>query len=185
MGELKFLIDLKVIQIKVWVKHSDPNNKYGAKFTLGERDIQLPDTAIISVTRGERFNIFRIIINGIVNEIVKKQLVKNNDLLYAELSGQIQGGIGQTVTVWKDINSMNNFRTKGAHSFAKKFFAWVFYSGEVQAYFLTWRISKQIPTNTEIEETVKKHGRFFDGGRLVRQAQQPRKNTKLNNEKNK
>ncbi|MGG4398013.1 hypothetical protein ABEX25_27335 [Paenibacillus thiaminolyticus] len=159
--------------MKGWVKHPDPNNKYGAKFTLGERDIQLPDTAIISVTRGERFNVFRIIINGIVNMFVKKQLLRENDLLYAELSGRLQGGIGQTVTVWKDINSMNNFRTKGAHKFAKRFFAWVFYSGKVKAYFLTWRISKHIPTDIEIEETIKKYGRFFDGGRLVRQAQQP------------
>ncbi|WP_268624632.1 hypothetical protein [Paenibacillus alvei] len=72
--------------MKVWVKRQDPNNKYGAKFTLGNRDVELPETAIISVTRGERFNITRMIINGIVNEIVKKQLTKNENLLYAELS---------------------------------------------------------------------------------------------------
>lgn len=53
--------------MKVWVRHQDPNNKYGATFTLGNRDVELPETAIISVTRGERFNIARMIINGIVN----------------------------------------------------------------------------------------------------------------------
>jgi hypothetical protein len=156
-----------------WVKHQDPNNKYGAKFTLGERDIPLPETAIISVTRGERFNIVRLIINGIINEFVKKQLTRNENLLYAELSGELQGGNGQTVTVWKDGSSMNKFRTKGAHKFAKQFFAWVFYGGKVQAYFLTWRISNQIPADKEIEETIKKYGRHFDGGRLIRQTQKP------------
>ncbi|MCE5172349.1 hypothetical protein LQV63_24025 [Paenibacillus profundus] len=164
-----------VFSMKVWLKHPDPNNKYGAKFTLGDREVQLTETAIISVTRGEKFNIFRIIINGIINEIVKKQLTKNESLLYAELSGELQGGIGQTVTVWKDGKSMNHFKTKGVHKFAMRFFGWVFYSGKVQAYFLTWRISNQIPNDIEIEEVIKKYGRHFDGGKLVRQAQQPPK----------
>lgn len=87
--------------MREWVKHQDPNNKYGAKFTLGDRDVELPQTAIISVTRGENFNIFRIMINGTINNFVKKQLQKNENLLYAELSGQLQGGVGQTITVWK------------------------------------------------------------------------------------
>lgn len=159
--------------MKVWVKRQDPNNKYGAKFTLGNRDVELPETAIISVTRGERFNITRMIINGIVNEIVKKQLTKNENLLYAELSGQLQGGIGQTVTVWKDASSMNYFRTNGAHKFAKKFFSWVFYSGEVRAYFLTWKTGNRIPLDIEIEGIIKKYGKYFDGGKLIRHAQQP------------
>jgi hypothetical protein len=162
-----------VFSVKVWVKRQNPNNKYGAKFTLGNRDVDLPETAIISVTRGERFNIARIIINGVVNEFVKKQLTKNESLLFAELSGQLQGGIGQTVTVWKDGSSMNQFRTKGAHKFAKRFFSWVFYSGEVRAYFLTWKIENRIPSDVEIEEVIKNYGRYFEGGKLVRHAQQP------------
>jgi hypothetical protein len=101
--------------MKAWVKHQDPNNKYGAKFTLGDRDVQLPKEAIISVTYGERFNILRIIVNGLVNELVKKQLTKDENLLYAELSGQLQGGIAQTITIWKNGSSMNKFRTSGAH----------------------------------------------------------------------
>jgi hypothetical protein len=99
----------------------------------------LPESAIISVTRGEKFNIVRLIINGIINEFVKKQLTRDENLLYAELSGELQGGIGQTVTIWKDGSSMNKFSTKGAHKFAK-----------------------QIPTDKEIEETIKKYGRHFD-----------------------
>ncbi|WP_216633954.1 hypothetical protein [Paenibacillus alvei] len=97
--------------MKVWKKNPDPNNKYGATFTLGESDTDLPETAIISVTRGEKFDLIRIIINGIVNEFVKKQLTKNENLIYAKLSGQLQGGIGQTVTIWRDRESMNRFRT--------------------------------------------------------------------------
>ncbi|MNO91066.1 hypothetical protein D3C76_826060 [compost metagenome] len=161
--------------MREWVKHQDPKNKYGAKFTLGHRNVELPETAIISVTRGENLNMFRIMLNGSINTFVKKQLLNNENLLYAELSGQLQGGVGQTVTVWKNGISMNNFRTKGAHKFAKKFFSWVFYSGKVQAYFLTWKISNSIPEENEIKETVKKYGRFFDGGRLKKHAQQPPK----------
>lgn len=161
--------------MKEWVKHQDPNNKYGAKFTLGDRSVELPETAIISVTRGENFNILRIMINGSINNFVKKQLLNNENLLYAELSGQLQGGIGQTVTVWKNGRSMNNFRTKGAHKFAVRFFSWVFYSGKVQAYFLTWKISNSIPEENEIEEIVRKYGRHLDGGRLINPAQQPPK----------
>lgn len=154
----------------VWVKHPDPNNKYGATFTLGERNIELPETAIISVTRGEKFNLFRIIVNGIVNEFVKKQLTKNENLIYAELTGQLQGGIGQTITVWKSGKSMNGFRSNGAHKFAMKFFSWVFYSGKVEAYFYTWKIN-EIPTNQEIEKIVIENGRHFIGGKLVRQSE--------------
>lgn len=162
--------------MREWIKHEDPNNKYGAKFTLGHREVELPETTIISVTRGENFNIFRIMINGCINYFIKKQLQNNDELLYAELSGQLQGGVGQTVTVWKNGRSMSNFRTKGAHKFAKKFFAWVFYSGKVQAYFLTWNISNTIPEEDEIEDTVRKYGRHFDGGRLKNHAQAPPKN---------
>ncbi|MCM3294169.1 hypothetical protein M3661_29155 [Paenibacillus sp. MER 180] len=158
--------------MKVWGKHPDPNNKYGATFTLGESDTDLPENAIISVTRGEKFDFIRIIINGIVNEFVKKQLTKNENLIYAKLSGQLQGGIGQTVTIWRDRESMNRFRAKGAHKFAKRFFSWVFYGGKVEAYFLTWRI-REIPTEIEIEKTIKEYGRYFVGGKLVRQSKQP------------
>jgi hypothetical protein len=159
--------------LREWVKHQDPNNKYGAKFTLGDRAVELPQTAIISVTRGENFNIFRIMINGTINNFVKKQLQKNENLLYAELSGQLQGGVGQTITVWKKGSSMNNFRKKGAHKFAMRFFSWVFYGGKIQAYFLTWKISNSIPEDNEIKEIVKKYGKHYDGGKLLKSAQQP------------
>ncbi len=166
--------------MKTWIKHEDPNNKYGATFTLGERGIELPAGTVISVTRGEAFNIPRLLVNGIVNQFVIKGLTKNNDLLYAELSGQLQGGIGQTLTVWKDAKRMNMFRTSGSHNFARKFFSWVFYSGKVQSYFLTWEYEGEIPSTEEATAIVKTYGRHFDGGKLIRKATPPKmKNRKI------
>jgi len=156
--------------MRTWIKHEDPNNKYGATFTIGDRNIELPPGAVISVTRGENFNIPRLIINGIVNQFVMKALVKNEDLLYAELTGQMQGGIGQTITVWKDGKRMNRFRTSGAHNFARKFFGWVFYSGKVQSYFFTWPHQGALLSSEEITNILKTQGRHYDGGKLVRKA---------------
>lgn len=160
--------------MKAWVKHEDPNNKYGATFTLGERDVQFPKGTLISVTRGEQFNLPRLILNGILNQFIMKAMTRNEDLLYAELSGQMQGGIGQTVTVWRDGRGMNQFRTKGFHQFARKCFSWVFYSGKVQAYFLSWEHEGTLPSPEEITAIVKQHGRHFDGGRLVQKASPPK-----------
>lgn len=161
--------------LKTWKKHVDPNNKYGATFTLGDRNIELPPGAVISVTRGEAFNIPRLIINGILNQFIMKAMTKNEDLLYAELTGQMQGGIGQTMTVWKNGKRMNQFRTSGFHNFARKFFSWVFYSGKVQSYFLTWEHQGLLPSPEEITAFVKTYGRHFDGGKLVKKANPPKK----------
>ncbi|OCA87481.1 hypothetical protein [Pseudobacillus wudalianchiensis] len=155
-----------------WVKHEDPNNKYGATFTLGNKDIEVPKGAVISVTRGENFNIPRLMINGILNQFIMKALVKNENLLYAELTGQMQGGVGQTMTVWKDPKLMNRFRTKGFHNFSRRFFSWVFYSGNVKSYFHTWKAVGKIPSSAEAKEYVVENGRFYDGGKLVRRAKQ-------------
>jgi hypothetical protein len=161
--------------MKKWIKHEDPNNKYGATFTLGDRNIELPPGAVISVTRGELFNIPRLILNGVLNQLIMKALTKNEDLLYAELTGQMQGGIGQTMTVWIDAKSMNKFRTTGSHNFARKFFSWVFYSGKVHSYFLTWEHQGPLPSHEEITAFVKTYGRHFDGGKLVKKANPPKK----------
>jgi hypothetical protein len=168
-------MDIRRVAMKTWVKHEDPNNKYGATFTLGDRNIELPPGAVISVTRGELFNIPRLIINGILNQFIMKALTKNEDLLYAELTGQMQGGIGQTMTVWRSAKSMNQFRTSGSHHFARKFFSWVFYSGKVQSYFLTWEHQGALPSSDEITTFVKTYGRHFDGGKMVKKANSPKK----------
>lgn len=156
--------------MKTWVKHDDPNNKYGATFTLGDRNATLPTGTVISVTRGEMFNIPRLILNGILNQFIMKALTRNEDSLYAELSGKLQGGIGQTVTVWKDGKRMNRFKTRGFHNFARKFFSWVFYSGKVQSYFFTWEHQGRLPSSEEITRYLKLNGRHFDGGKLVKKA---------------
>ncbi|MFD4931445.1 hypothetical protein ACFWMS_21440 [Peribacillus butanolivorans] len=160
--------------MKTWMKHEDPNNKYGATFTLGDRNIMLPPGAVISVTRGELFNIPRLIINGMLNQFIMKALTKNENLLYAELTGQMQGGIGQTITVWRDGKRMNEFRKSGSHNFARRFFSWVFYSGKVQSYFLTWGHQGHLSSAEQIATYVKKYGRHFDGGKLVKKANPPK-----------
>jgi hypothetical protein len=105
-----------------------------------------------------------------------KAMVKMDNLLYAELTGQMQGGVGQTLTVWKDSKKINTFRTKGFHNLARKFFSWVFFSGNVQSYFLTWKPGDNIPTSGEAEKIVKELGRYYDGGKLIRNARPPRNN---------
>jgi hypothetical protein len=160
--------------MRKWMKHQDPNNKYGATFTLGDRNIELPPGSVISVTRGEMFNIPRLIVNGILNQFIMKALTNNQDLLYAELTGQLQGGIGQTMTVWRNSQCMNQFRTSGFHNFARTCFSWVFYSGKVQSYFLTWEHQGRLPSPEEITTFTKTYGRHFDGGKLVKKANPPR-----------
>ncbi|WP_187274581.1 hypothetical protein [Paenibacillus sp. N3.4] len=111
--------------------------------------------AVISVTRGELFNIPRLMINGILNQFIMKAMTKNEDILFAELTGQMQGGVGQTTTVWKDGKCMNQFGTEGFHNFARRFFSWVFYSGKVQSYFLSWEHEGHLPPTEEITAYVK------------------------------
>ena len=82
-----------------------------------------------------------------------KRMSKNENLLYAELTGQLDGGVGQTMTVWKTGKTMNTFRTKGAHNFARKFFSWFFYSGRVQSYFLTWQINGEILLQKKLQKS--------------------------------
>ncbi|MGG1678618.1 hypothetical protein ACIFOT_23220 [Neobacillus sp. NRS-1170] len=107
---------------KKWEKQIDSNNKYGEAFILGDRNVEIPPNAVVSVTRGEQYNIPRLIINGFLNQMIMKAMSKNENLLYAELKGQLDGGIGQTMTVWKVGKDMNSCRTSGMHNFARKFF---------------------------------------------------------------
>ncbi|WP_223590016.1 hypothetical protein [Neobacillus bataviensis] len=55
--------------------------------------------------------------------MIMKAMSKNKNLLYAELKGQLDGGIGQTMTVWEAGKDMNSFRTSGMHNFARKSFS--------------------------------------------------------------
>ncbi|MEH6945000.1 hypothetical protein [Bacillus sp. JJ722] len=160
--------------MKTWKKYKDRENKYAATFELGDRTVILPKGAVISITRGEYFSLPRLLVNGLLNHFVMKTMINNSNLLYAELTGQLQGGVGQTMTVWKNGKSMNQFRKVGFHNFARKFFGWVFYSGRVQSYFLTWENQGYIPTSEEATFIVKKYGRHFDGGKLRRKSSTPK-----------
>ena len=83
---------------KNWVFGRDPENKLRGSFTLGDRNIQLPVAAIVSVTRGEGLNLFRMIVNAVANQFVMRQMLKTTGLLYAELTGDGRQGFGQTLT---------------------------------------------------------------------------------------
>ncbi|MCI0571468.1 MAG: hypothetical protein L0Y66_12000, partial [Myxococcaceae bacterium] len=145
------------------------HGKYGGRMTLGYRDIELPPDAIVSVTRGERFSLWRLLINSIANQLVLKQLQKNPHLLYAELTGGLDEMGGQTVTVWR-AKEMVPFRDSGAHGWALKYLKWVIFGGRVEAYFLTWKANGRIPTTEEARTLVKAHGRGVRGGKPFQQA---------------
>lgn len=157
---------------RTWTFHRDPANKYAGRFVFGDSTIHLPPDAIISVTLGERFNLWRLIVNSIAGQFVRRQMARTPGLLYAELTGDASQGSGQTLTVWES-QAMVPFRDRGAHHFAKRFLSRVFYSGKVQAYFLTWTANGQIPTAAEATALVKEYGRHFDGGRLVQKQRRP------------
>lgn len=157
---------------KVFVTHKNPDSKYEGLITYGDRDISLPKDALISITLGEKFSVWRTIVNAIVSKFVMKQMKKSPKLLYAEMKGDVKEGYGLTMTVWES-HSMKQFRDKGAHKFAMRFFSWVFYGGNAQAYFLSFKNNGSIPTSTEAYELVKEYGRFFDNGKLVRSSRAP------------
>lgn len=155
-----------------WRLARDPANKYGGTFVFGDRMVNLPPDAIVSVTRGERFNLWRLIVNSIANQVVMRQMAKTPGLLYAELTGDATQGSGQTLTVWES-QAMVPFRDSGAHRFSKRFLSWVFFGGKAQAYFLTWKANGRIPTAAEAANLVKAYGRHFDGGRLLQKQGRP------------
>lgn len=155
-----------------WIRHMNPENPYAARIVLGDSTIELPEDAVISLTLGEQFSLWRTIVNGLVTVLVQKQLAKNPHLLYSELSGDAKAGNGLTLSVWSGKGrKMGEFRESGAHKFAMRFFSWVFYSGKVQAYFLTFPANGgRIPTAAEATELCHEYGRHFDGGKLVKKA---------------
>ncbi|VEF47319.1 Uncharacterised protein [Bacillus freudenreichii] len=160
------------MDVKEFVTHKDPDDKFGALITLGDRDIHIPDDALISITLGEQFSVWKTIVNAIVSQFVMKQMKKSKGLLYAEMKGHIKEGYGMTLTVWEK-KAMIPFRNSGAHKFAMKFFSWVFYSGKSHAYFLTYKANGKIPNAEEAYDLVKAYGKFYDGGKLLRTAKSP------------
>jgi hypothetical protein len=155
-----------------WVQVPNPNDKYSGSLVLGDREVELPPDAIISVTRLENMSLWRTILNFLLTLLVMKQMRKNEGLLYAELTGNMKGGGGNTLSVWKS-REMIPFRDSGSHRFSMKFFRWIF-SGKVQSYFLTWKANGHIPTYEEATAIVKKYGKHYDGNSLVRKASRPK-----------
>lgn len=159
--------------MKKWAKLRNPNSAFDAVYVLGDREIELFPGEVISVTRVEGFSLFRMLLNDILNRFVMKAMITNKDLRYAEVAGRRADGISQTVTIWKSGRRMNQFRQNGLHQAARKIFRWVFYSGNVQAYFLTWKYEGPLPPTEEITAFVKTYGRHFDGGKLTRKGSIP------------
>jgi hypothetical protein len=88
------------------------------------------------------------------------------------MKGNLKEGYGLTMTVWES-NSMKQFRDNGAHKFAIRFFSWIFYSGKAHAYFLSYKNNGSIPTSTEAYDLVKKYGRLYNSGKLIRNSGAP------------
>jgi hypothetical protein len=65
---------------KVFVAHKNPESKYEGLITYGNRDILLPKDALISITLGEKFSVWRTIVNGIVSQFVMKQMKKSSQI---------------------------------------------------------------------------------------------------------
>jgi len=163
------------MQEKSFVTHPSPNSKFEGLITYGNRDIVLPKDALISITLGEKFSIWKILINAIVSRIVMKQMKRSPKLLYAEMNGNIKEGYGLTMTVWES-KSMKQFRDSGAHKFAMRFFSWVFIGGKAHSYFLTYKNNGSIPTSAEAYDVVKKYGRYYANGKLIRHSSPPKVN---------
>jgi hypothetical protein len=85
---------------------------------LGERPEKLPETAFISLTRGEGLNFLQLFINELLTLMVMNRMKNAPGLIYAELNGERKNrrGNGQTMTVW-DRKSMPKFRNKNSHKF--------------------------------------------------------------------
>ncbi|KAB7709186.1 hypothetical protein F9802_03510 [Bacillus aerolatus] len=142
---------------------------------LGKKPELLPETAFISLTRGEGLNFLQLFVNYVLTLMVMRQMKKSPGLIYAELSGELKRGKGngQTMTVW-DGKLMPKFRNKSSHGFAMKFFGWVIHRRNTKTYYLTYSANEQIPSTTEATELMRKYGKFYDGGKLARKATSPK-----------
>ena len=91
------------------------------------------------------------------------------------LGGLDQQGLpwGYTLSVWHP-KEMVPFRDSGGHNFAMRFFSWIFFGGRAQAYFLTLPAFGRLPSPEEIPALARQFGRFYDRGKLVRNARPPK-----------
>lgn len=68
---------------------------------------------------------------------------------------------------------MVRFRDSGSHARAMRLFSWIFFGGKARGYFLSWLAHGRIPDAKDVPGIVRQHGKFYDDGRLVRQASRP------------
>ena len=68
---------------------------------------------------------------------------------------------------------MKQFRDIWCYKFAMQFFSWIFYSGNAMLIFLSYKNNGSIPTSIEAYNLVKKYGRFYDNGELIRNRRDP------------
>lgn len=159
---------------KKWaVKRGSGNN---GKFVFGKMPERISETTFVSLTRGEGLNLFQLFVNQVLNLMIMNQLKKSLGLIYAELDGElIKGrGYGQTMTVWNG-KTMHKFLNKSFHGFAMKFFAWVIHRKNTKTYYLTFSANGKIPSTAEATDLLRKYGKYYDGGKLARKANPPKK----------
>ncbi|KMY56176.1 hypothetical protein AC623_10750 [Bacillus sp. FJAT-27231] len=159
---------------KKWATVKGEGGK-GGVLVLGEKPDKLPETAFISLTRGEKLNFIQLFVNYVLTLMVMSQMKKSPGLIYAELHGELQRGKGngQTMTIW-DGKLMPKFRNKSSHGFAMKFFGWVIHRRNTKTYYLTYLAKGKIPSATEAADIMRKYGKFYNGGKLARKATPPK-----------
>ncbi|GAE36391.1 hypothetical protein [Halalkalibacter akibai] len=127
---------------------------------------------IVSITHAMGLNLARLIPFIIMTNIVRKQVTKNKDILYAEVQGQLEAGVGQTITVWRKGKDMVSFRDSGWHKIALMFFGWTLNGKNVHSYFITYKTS-EIPLGEEAEEIAKTYGTYMHKGEKIRKSNRP------------
>lgn len=158
--------------VRKWIRHKEPGDPvWKTHMTLGDRNVELPPGALVSVTYLKDLNAFRGILNGLTSLAVMSQMTKTEGLFFAEIYAA-EKGRGHTLTVWAP-KAMVPFRDQKRHGWVMRYMSWIFFGGKCQAYFLTWLAKGRIPTPQEIPPIVFDHAKHYDGGNLVRQASRP------------
>lgn len=160
-----------------WIRHQ------GQHVTFGEPDVsQLGSESVITITRSENLSVFRLLIAAFLNEGIMRQMRKRDAVLFSEVAANVRDGWAQTMSVWKNGQDMTSFRDSGMHRWVLQFFRWVFYGGRVQSYVLTYKAWGEIPNLGNAAQLVKEHGRYSDGGKVIRTANVPKGKGNPNNE---
>ena len=134
---------------------------------------ELPADAIVSLTRSQALRWWQAILNRLITGLlIKPSLVKNLDLLYAELHADLKAGNGLTITVWRG-RALASFRDGGGHGWTMRYMT-KFLIGGAKMYFLTYRPrNSRIPAASEAIRLVEQYGKIMANGRILRGATRP------------